>query len=374
MITDVFLVVMLLGALQGIIFSFVALLSKKYRSKSTIFLVLLILGFALNNLQYYFWEIGVIDGNFFFAYIYFPFAPLNMVFHFFYVKLFLYPNDPITPKQKFLFLPFIVFFIGALYYKIANVTGTLSDGTIVLFQKLIYVHEVVSAIYSLILLFSSYLLILKFEKTQISGKTQIPKINLKWLKIISFIAFLLCIFWIIAIADELKYGSEDATIFYVLWVGMSVTIYILGHVGLYRFGVLQEQKNIQKFASTSNPQINVGNEHSKNEYIVALENFIVTDKNYLDSSLSLDMVADKLKLNKSYLSRLINTELGKNFSDYVNELRVEEAKSYIENPEFRHYTLVSIGLEAGFNSKSAFNLAFKKFTGLTPSEYKKNLM
>ena len=111
----------------------------------------------------------------------------------------------------------------------------------------------------------------------------------------------------------------------------------------------------------------------RNEYIIALEDFIVSQRNYLDSSLSLEMVADKLNLNKSYLSRLINLELGKSFTDYVNELRVEEAKSYIANPDFWNYTLVSIGLEAGFNSKSAFNLAFKKFTGLTPSEYKEGV-
>ena len=97
------------------------------------------------------------------------------------------------------------------------------------------------------------------------------------------------------------------------------------------------------------------------------------DKIHLDNNITLESVAEKLNLNKSYLSRLINSELKMNFSDYLNSVRVEEAKSYISNPEFSNYTLVAIGLEAGFNSKSAFNNAFKKFTGLTPSEYRKSL-
>lgn len=61
------------------------------------------------------------------------------------------------------------------------------------------------------------------------------------------------------------------------------------------------------------------------------------------------------------------------FLDYINQLRVEEAKQYLQNPEFENYTLVAIGLEASFNSKTTFNNCFKKFTGKTPSEYKKEL-
>jgi len=51
-------------------------------------------------------------------------------------------------------------------------------------------------------------------------------------------------------------------------------------------------------------------------------------------------------------------------------LRVEEAKLYLTDTDFSNYTLVAIGLEAGFNSKSAFNNSFKKITGQTPSQFK----
>src|SRR5690606_24999681 len=112
---------------------------------------------------------------------------------------------------------------------------------------------------------------------------------------------------------------------------------------------------------------------SKSEQILKFEEFVKIEKNYLDSNLSLESVADSLGLNKTYLSRIINAELNKSFTDYVNELRVEEAKIYLENPDFQKYTLVSIGLEAGFNSKSTFNSTFKRLTGQTPSEYKSGL-
>ena len=85
------------------------------------------------------------------------------------------------------------------------------------------------------------------------------------------------------------------------------------------------------------------------------------------------MAAEKLGLSKSYLSRLIHAERHTSYSDYINSLRVKEAKLIIQNPESEKFTLIAIGLEVGFNSKSAFNNAFKKHGGLTPSEFKKSL-
>ena len=364
----------LLGALQGLFFTAIALSMRKFKSKSTFFIAMLILCFSLNNIQYYLWETDIIDREIFFGIVYFPYASLSMVLYYFYVKLFLYPKNPIKKKQWLLFLPCAIFFVLTSYYKIGNATGNLSEKTENFFSYLVYVHEIFSVLFSIILLGCIYALILNFEKNQLKGKTQIPKIGVNWLKIISLISFILCLIWIISIYDERTYGSDNVSFYYILWLGMSFTIYILGHIGLYRFGILQEQKSIQKFSNYNKTMISVEAVYSQNEHIEEFEKYIKTEKNYLDSNLSLESVAEKLNINKSYLSRIINSELEKSFTDYVNELRVEEAKFYMTNPEFKNYTLISIGLEAGFNSKSAFNTAFKKFTGMTPSQFKNSLV
>jgi AraC-like DNA-binding protein len=155
----------------------------------------------------------------------------------------------------------------------------------------------------------------------------------------------------------------------MLWIGLSIVIYWLGHLGIYKFAVLEERKKIRTFSATSE-QFSIV-EKQKNEHIIAIEKILIEDKNYLDASLTLEKVADQLQLSKSHLSRIINTELKTSFTEYLNALRVEEAKRYLANPDFSNYTLVAVGLEAGFNSKSTFNLAFKKLTGLTPSQFKK---
>ena len=75
----------------------------------------------------------------------------------------------------------------------------------------------------------------------------------------------------------------------------------------------------------------------------------------------------------NYLSQVINEVEGINFYDYVNRLRVEEFKRLLSLPENQRFTLLALAYDCGFNSKSAFNRCFKKTTGLSPSEYAKQL-
>ena len=95
------------------------------------------------------------------------------------------------------------------------------------------------------------------------------------------------------------------------------------------------------------------------------------EKYYLDSSLTIHSLANHLNTNSKYLSQLINQVFEKNFVLFVNEYRINEAKNLLSNRDNDHLTIESIGYDSGFKSKSAFNTAFKKVTGTTPSVYKK---
>ena len=95
------------------------------------------------------------------------------------------------------------------------------------------------------------------------------------------------------------------------------------------------------------------------------------EKIFRDPNISLINIANQLKISGNYLSQLINTITGKNFADYINSFRVEDAKLKLTNNRFLNYTVISIGLESGFNSKSTFYSAFKKMVGISPSIYRK---
>lgn len=107
-----------------------------------------------------------------------------------------------------------------------------------------------------------------------------------------------------------------------------------------------------------------------NAYYRKLCHLLDQEKIYLDPELSLSLVAKRLNISSTYLSQLINTLSNHNFSDFVNLYRVRDAKIKLLDPEFSCYTILSIGLEAGFNSKSAFYTAFKKHTGSTPTQFR----
>jgi AraC-like DNA-binding protein len=70
------------------------------------------------------------------------------------------------------------------------------------------------------------------------------------------------------------------------------------------------------------------------------------------------------------LSQVINDLLNYNFNDLINSYRVEEAKKMLKDEGMSNFTIASIAYECGFNTLSAFNVAFKKFTGLTPSQFR----
>jgi putative ABC transport system permease protein len=94
---------------------------------------------------------------------------------------------------------------------------------------------------------------------------------------------------------------------------------------------------------------------------------------YQDQELSLPALAEMLDMPIHDLSRIINVALGKNFNDFINEYRIREVTQKMQNPAFDRLTLLGIAYEAGFNSKTTFNRAFRQMTGKGPAEYKNDL-
>ncbi len=107
------------------------------------------------------------------------------------------------------------------------------------------------------------------------------------------------------------------------------------------------------------------------EYAARLEQAMKKDKLYLDAELSLTKLAAAMSIPSKQLSQVINEHLRMNFNDFVNHCRIEEAKRLLLEPGMKDIKLLRIAFESGFNSKSVFNVAFKKNTGLSPSEFRR---
>jgi AraC-like DNA-binding protein len=99
--------------------------------------------------------------------------------------------------------------------------------------------------------------------------------------------------------------------------------------------------------------------------------YLEREKSYLEFNLTLSELASRIGFRERQLSEFINTYCYTTFQDYINSFRIEEAKQLIKKSASSGQTILEIAYASGFNSKSAFNAAFKKHTRSTPSAYKK---
>lgn len=103
-----------------------------------------------------------------------------------------------------------------------------------------------------------------------------------------------------------------------------------------------------------------------------LQEYMESKEPYLDSSLTIQKLANQMNIPFRELSILINHHLGQHFFDFINEYRIKKAIKLLKNPANSKLTILEIIYDVGYNSKSPFNSAFKKHTGMTPTEYRKN--
>jgi AraC-like DNA-binding protein len=109
---------------------------------------------------------------------------------------------------------------------------------------------------------------------------------------------------------------------------------------------------------------------SRNANLIKLEQIIETEKPHLNSNFSLSILSKKMGLSTHHLSQILNESLGQTFFEYIAAKRIEESQILLKSAENSHIKIEEIAEMVGYNSKSAFNNAFKKITGFTPSEYR----
>jgi AraC-like DNA-binding protein len=156
-----------------------------------------------------------------------------------------------------------------------------------------------------------------------------------------------------------------------------LTMYIVGYFGYNQPVIFPESQNDPLSAPNKEEKKKYATstltENELTEYVKKLQVLMNNEKIFLRNDLKIGDVAEKMDLPVYYVSQVINEKLGKNFYDFINEYRVEEVKKRFADTKNDYLTILAIGFDSGFNSKSAFYSAFKRNTGMIPSEFKKHL-
>ena len=213
----------------------------------------------------------------------------------------------------------------------------------------------------------SFIRLRSYKSELKSTYSYVEKINLDWLSALLVVLFGHWVFdalFPVMIAMNL-YESDLFTINEMLSIS-SLLIFCSFVVvkGMKQTPVLENISDKPKYADSNLSMADC------ELYANKLAKYMEREKPYLNSSLKISDLADNLSLPAKSLSQVINQKFGDNFFDFINKYRIAKAKEQLINSNGNHKTISEILYESGFNSKAAFNRAFKKHTGITPSRFK----
>jgi AraC-like DNA-binding protein len=310
-----------------------------------------------------------IDDTFMFAY-----GPLLYLF----TQSVLFKNYKLQKKSILHFVPFLIAICAVIGMILLIDTELFAQTTDQINNQHIPMYFRVGEILILVHIFY-YLFKSKQEIKKVLGKVKdlystFNQDNFKLLKFIlnSFIA----LFTLSLIHSILPFVGIKSGLLITLLLMILFMFYFINSILLKMLnqssnesGVITQTnfKEKEKYAGSILSQTDL------NVYVNKLKIHMEENERFLDSELSINDLSTELEISVKILSQVINEGYACNFFDFVNKFRVETAKLIFANQDDKKLTIQEVMYDSGFNSKSSFNTAFKKFTNLTPTQFKNSL-
>ena len=154
----------------------------------------------------------------------------------------------------------------------------------------------------------------------------------------------------------------------IFCINKTLIIFFMGYKGFTQPEIFVESESL--VPAVKYLRSNLTAEQSR-VYLKKLLDYMEQEKPYLEFDLTLKTLARRLTMQTRHLSQLINESLNQNFFDFINRYRVDTVKELLAQKTGD--SILEIAYDSGFNSKSSFNLTFKKYTGETPSQFRKKI-
>jgi AraC-like DNA-binding protein len=360
---------MLALALQGFVLSGILLYSSR-KIKSNRWISLLILCISLEAVWPYVQQISLSHS---FPQIYYILFPVNLALGpliYLYTRSLIF-GDKQLPRRKYLyFLPMLI----DLKHQIILLLYTSGLLGIPFIQEWYFRPQVQALLFGFsnrfILLSMASMIIYMIISYRLIIKTAIDKeasavkfSDIQWLKkMLVFLAGLMML-WVAAVLLKSIYQTNWEHL--IVFVPAIVFIHWLGLKAYTR--QTMPAADVEVYNKPATKSFFTSEEVIK--YSQKLDSLMMADRLHLDPLLKLEDLAEKLQLPVKQVSSLLNQHIGKNFNDFVNSYRVNEAKQKLADPLQNRYTIAAIAYDCGFNSLPTFQRCFKQFTGITPSQY-----
>lgn len=301
-----------------------------------------------------------------------------------YVKSIFLPSKGLLKKNSIHFIfPFLCLCIITIPSLIATYNKVYIFAYIAKYEN--YFPLII--LYSLVYCSIALRVLQKAKEVIKHNYSNVEHMDLTWIKRLLIGTIVIINVDVLSTLYELWFGKLEWNTFYLTAIGVVILVIYLGYYGILQTKVLipafllaqVEESHDINISKTENPEKTKPvlpyqySESELDELEQSLNTIMKEQKPFLDENLSLNSLAAFLSISDKKLSTLLNQHMQVSFYDYVNGFRVEDVIDKLKNPSYDKFTLLAIAFESGFNSKTSFNRIFKKVTGISPSQYKKQL-
>lgn len=273
-----------------------------------------------------------------------------------------------TARSSYLhFIPAVLFLLYFIIY-LGIIAGPLRAA-----GYLRVAHHVTLVSITSISLFIYSVLIVR-EINRYKSKFRNLKLNVDfWLYLLVSFLFVKGLEGLMVITKKLFFNASTSTFnayyqpFFILIE--TVVLLAIGYFGLKEANTFR----LEKLASTPDAKAKkqLVSQKEADEYLARLSRAMETDKVFTDTDLDEKKMAKVIGIQSYQLSIILNKYLGKTFTEFVNEYRIEEAKKMLLDNKTGNNKMFSIAMDCGFHSESVFYTNFKKYTGTTPRQFQK---
>lgn len=371
-----------MGSIQGLLLSLL-LFTKKVNHTANVVLAITMFALSLDVFHSAYIIFGYYKEMPQFIGITYAFPFLYGPIFYLYAKLISSNSNDFKLKYYLHFIPFfivVIYGIAFVYLKSNEFKFALLRGEVET-PLALEIMNYLKPFYGIMYVFLTIRVVRVYNSRIRNTYSNIERINLNWLK---HLTIGLSVIWGIVVISYVVHAVADKNIEMdgFIYMSASILIYSIGYLSLRQPQIFdkaveesekQEQERKAKSAGGVSYQKSGLSDAEAKGYLDNLLEMMEKDKPYLNCDLTLRDLAEKLSVSPHNLSEILNTRINQNFYDFINRYRVEEVKRRLAEGESQKYSLIAIAFDSGFNSKSAFNTIFKKHTGTTPSQYRKQL-
>ena len=369
-------VILLMTAMQCLFCFLLLCLTIDRNKRSTLFLALFLLAHALipiNELVMWGAEFKMTARDLFPSLYFFPMVAYYIDGALLYLcfKALVFKDFSLTKIDLFHFIPLMAYitFIGLVFYsKPQDIRLEMINSESFVYSASYVYMEFLSKLIRVFYAIACFSLISRYSSRLQDTNSNMEKVHLSWLRAL-VIGFLL-----VMVSEAILVAAKIINIYtnfsFSLFVNIGLTGYyitfalvnLLVFTAVRYFGAFEQVNEIKITKKVRDERF------FQPELALSVDDAIRGGQIYMDPDITLDKLAESLKILPRDLSSLINRHFGINFYEFINRYRIEEAKRMLTSEKYRATTITDIYLKVGFNSKSVFYTFFKKLEGMTPSQ------